>query len=94
MKWENPPPQQAARNPGGKVWAEEAAELRAHPGHWGVLAEYQLAKTAAARQLAHIVKTGKCVAFRPEGAFDAVTRTEGETVKVYVICYEQQEEKS
>lgn len=88
MKWENPPPAPRTRNPGGKAWAEQAAELRAHPGHWGILAEYPAGKRQAARNLAWQVSTGLLVAFRPEGAFEAVTRAAGDTVKVYAICYE------
>lgn len=90
MKWENPPLSRKHHR-GGKVWADEAAELRAHPGTWGILAECPLAKAQYARQLAYAVKTGGYVAFRPEGAFDAVSRAEENVVKVYAICYETED---
>jgi hypothetical protein len=84
MIWENPPEAPKKR----KVLAREAAELRAHPGQWGVVDEYPQGDNHKA-QVALMIRTGRFVAFRPDGAFEAVSRTAEGTTKVYARFKEE-----
>lgn len=74
MKWEAPD------NPERTLlsYAKEAAELRANPGEWGVVTEFPLIKNRnsenPARGVAYDINRGRYVAFRPKGAFQAVSR--------------------
>lgn len=53
-------------------WHEKAREVDAANG------EYVLVAEGVTSALAHRIKTGKIVAFRPRGAYTAVTRTTSE----------------
>jgi hypothetical protein len=91
MRWENPPESPRKRNSGGKVRAHDAAQLRHNPGHWGMLDEFPVENRSDATNLAWQIRHGRLVAFRPEGAFDAVSRTEGNLVKVYARFLKEEE---
>lgn len=60
----------------GLTWLEEAAELRANPGRWGVLEHPRGPWPSAqvAYNASQSVKLGKYGAFRPEGSFESTTR--------------------
>jgi hypothetical protein len=49
-------------------YAEEAAELQAHPGEWALF------KENASSSMASLISNGALVAFRPAGAYEAATR--------------------
>jgi hypothetical protein len=62
-------------------WQTEADECRSRPGQWGRLTTFTLTEPADhkrigshARMVAHHVRTGRYVAFRPAGAYEATTR--------------------
>ena len=62
-----------------QVWHEKAREVDAADG------EYVLVAEGVTSALAHRIKTGKIVAFRPRGAYTAVTRaTPGPGIRVDV----------
>lgn len=95
MRQENPPKEHAV---GGKrgVWKEEAEQARQNPGVWFMFREWPdptQKQKASARAYAVNIRQGKVAAFRPGGAFSAVSRTieteeKGKTttlVKVYVM---------
>lgn len=68
LKWEDPPP--SNQGPRGK-WGAVAAELKAHPGKWALIAE----GIKHASTVSNGVKTGKIKAFEPAGEFEATTRS-------------------
>lgn len=74
MKWEDPP--DSGNRWRGPAYAKEAADLKAHPLQWGIVRSYPAdhAHDYKARSTAHEIKKGKYIAFRPAGAFDAVSR--------------------
>lgn len=73
MKWEDPP-ESGGFEKKKNVYMEEAAELRSHPGEWGVVDTFPRSRDAHARSVSNNITKGKYVAFRPAGAFDAVSR--------------------
>lgn len=71
LHFEDPPGEYRSRQ--GTDHAAVAAELKAHPGQWAVVSTHptiQAASTAAGR-----VKCGFPHAYKPAGAFEAVSRT-------------------
>jgi hypothetical protein len=66
-------------------WLAEADECRAHPGQWALLTTLTVPRDATtaerkrvgshARMIAHHVRTGRYVAFRPAGEFESSSRT-------------------
>lgn len=91
MKWEAPPP--ASNRYIKNAYEDEAEELKAHPGEWGVIAEFKLDLERQSkdnndgRRVANAVRQGKYVKFRPRGSFEAVSRVvstpAGDIVKVH-----------
>ena len=75
LKWEAPEIRGSARTD----WGTIAAELRANPDEWAVIAE-NMPTNVAAR-----IKQGGIVAFRPAGHFEATNRgvRNGLSEKVY-----------
>jgi hypothetical protein len=65
VTWTEPPgPNRRGRRP----WEEIAAELRAHPGEWALVAENVSSVTT------HAITRGTFRAFEPAGAFESVSR--------------------
>lgn len=76
VRWEDPPPARGTRQARSR-WHRIAAELRANPGQWAVVATYP---SMSARSTAVKINAGKVAAMRPAGHWEACTRTvEGET---------------
>ena len=68
MRWEEPP--EGAGVPGFKVkYREEAAQLRANPGRWALLAEGLPPRQGYS--LADNIRRGMYTAFKPQGSFEA-----------------------
>jgi hypothetical protein len=70
IQWEEPPQSQT----GGGKYDELAEELRRNPGRWAKLGTYDTGQAAN-------IRDGRLRAFRPAGAFEAVSRngrTDGE----------------
>lgn len=92
MEFSEELPQSPSRRSGR--YAAEAAEAQAEPGLWGLLtvitpkhaSDVKRAGTRA-RLLAHAVRTGRLVAFRPAGSFEASTRSRSDEVngKQYAV---------
>lgn len=77
MKWEDPP--SIGTRYEKNAYEDEAAELRAHPKRWGLIREFPVKDevTKNSNQGRHVsngIKTGKYVAFRPKGSFEAISR--------------------
>lgn len=72
MKWEDPPESAGVKKT--NVYAEEAEELRSHPGEWGIVDTFPRSRDAHARSVSNNITRGKYVTFRPAGAFEAVSR--------------------
>jgi hypothetical protein len=86
MKLQNPPREHIR---GRESHVEEAAEARAHPGSWFLFRElpkgHSKKEAAAARQMSANIKHGRYAAFRPDGAFESVSRLrEDGALGVYV----------
>lgn len=93
MRWENPPETSSTVRPG--AWKDEAAELRAHPFRWAVLAEFGEDRKARAYDLVTMIRYGRAVAFRPAGSFESVTRrAEDGTQLVYAMFVGAEQEAS
>jgi hypothetical protein len=95
MKWKDPP----ARPITGKrgVWREEAAELRASPGRWALLATFGGAgHNQNGRSMAANIRKGRYQAFRPQGHFEATSASApaGPSTEVYARYTGPGEEKS
>ncbi|MEH1168935.1 hypothetical protein V6V47_26480 [Micromonospora sp. CPCC 205539] len=85
LRWEDPPPptRRNPRTPGGATAAAEravriAAELRARPGEWAVIAE-----GANSRVLTTRIRHGVIAVWRPAGAYEAVCRTVDGRITVF-----------
>ncbi|MEU7590657.1 hypothetical protein AB0A95_30745 [Micromonospora sp. NPDC049230] len=83
IRWETPPP--VTRRPAtrdGMTPVERvrqmAAELRARPGEWGVVAEGNNARAHVTR-----IREGAVLAWRPAGAFEAAARTVDGRITIY-----------
>jgi hypothetical protein len=73
---EDPPTRTRA---GSYEYSEVASKLEADPGNW-----YRVAEGRTNPGLAGSIKSGGIVAFRPEGAFEAVARRdEGEGFTIW-----------
>jgi hypothetical protein len=82
MRWEDPP--ERSHKGARQSYVKETAELRAHPGEWAVIREFPLNKRPSAYALQSSVTLGRTRSFEPRGTFEAVVRTDGNIVKVYV----------
>lgn len=68
-----------------RMYDVEVAELRAHPGNWGIVRE-----DAPSRYMAKHIRRGMLAAFRPEGAFDAVARKNDDgTYRIYAMALDE-----
>jgi len=88
MKWANPPNPDIRRF--GVIWKEESEQLKAHPGEWAIIKSFSMDTVRArgkASSLASEVRTGKHLSFRPQGAFEAVSRAEVEDGKEVINVY-------
>jgi hypothetical protein len=63
-------------------WHAEAAECRSHPGQWGLLTTFTVLNMtdrrrvgSHARMVAHHIRTGRYVAFRPAGSYESSSRS-------------------
>ena len=90
MKWQTPPEPRRGRRPDTRTNDEKFAdELRKHPGDWAVWRE------GVNSSLAFQVKSGKVSAFRPAGAFEAVSRAlENNRGTIYVRFVGGQEQQA
>jgi hypothetical protein len=81
LVWETPPD----LTPTTK-YAPIAAALRARPGQWAVIRTIDTEHKKRAWGFAHNLTCGKYADFRPTdaGAFESVSRTTGDTTRVYV----------
>ncbi|MFI6055526.1 hypothetical protein ACIBCO_36250 [Streptomyces violascens] len=64
-----PPPQQQKSTKHARI----AADLRQHPGTWGVVR--RPASPARAASAAQAIRDGRLLAYLPTGSFEAVART-------------------
>lgn len=91
MRWEAPPATPRAaklywETPSwGRALAEEAAELRAHPGEWAVIREYPYSERGNAYAYASWIRRGRIKSLQPESDWESVARVSADrkTVKVY-----------
>lgn len=78
LTWEEPPPVgQGVRT----SYEDVARKLRARPGQWAIVAQYDKSRTAAG--VANNIRKGISRHFRPEGHYEAVGRTVGGEHRVY-----------
>jgi hypothetical protein len=78
LRWEDPPEDARGANVTDR-WQAIAEELRAHPERWAVVVE---STSGACGAWVNRIRTGKS-AFKPAGAFEAVSRADGKEVRVY-----------
>lgn len=91
LRWENPPPTRGGRPAGSRDsradrHVELAAELRANPRRWAVVAEYGPPNGTlhdSAKNLVRAIQTGQPTSWAPAGAFEATTRRQGHITAVY-----------
>jgi hypothetical protein len=93
LKEAPPPPRGKAGYRHRYSYQEAAAELRANPGRWAIIATFDDRKptrdrnrstgNVQARNLAKNLKNGLLASFRPAGSFDAVTRLSDEGYQVW-----------
>lgn len=85
IRFEDPPapahPRYAPRS--RDVAPDVAAELKAAPEDWALLKEFTEQRAGTARSAAAVINGGRIPAYRPAGAFEAVTRTVGGEVRLY-----------
>lgn len=89
VNWEDPGEARQGLRPPAPKWEKEAAELRAHPGQWGVIDavravprddddDEDIAEVRRSRQVlrsnALRIQRGQLRAFEPPGTFEASTR--------------------
>lgn len=79
--WEDPPRQTHHAADGGLRHDLVAAGLRERPGEWARV--FTLEREGQARQYAHYIRRGGLAAFRPDGFFEAVSRTTEGECRVY-----------
>lgn len=81
LVWENPP-----EKPRTGKYAGIAAALKQRANDWAVLATFTAEKKARAWHLSNSINTAKPIDFKPTetGHFEAVTRTIGDTSRVYI----------
>lgn len=84
VRFEGPPP-----SPVGGRWNAVcdyktiASELRASPGEWGIVAEFDRRPPATAPS--HRIRHGLNAAFRPSGTYKAVSREVADKHIVYAM---------
>lgn len=71
VTWREPP-----ERPSGVRFAEEAVQMREHPGKWLLLQAFPRERGTHARSMGNSVKIGRYTALRPAGAFEPRTATE------------------
>lgn len=81
VTWEEP--DNVQRGPRQHMYAYEAEQLRANPGRWAVIRKFTKDKRPSAYTMVSLLKRGRLSAFQGEENWEAVTRTTGDTVKVY-----------
>ena len=81
LKWEEPTTVRGRS--ASAEHAEIASALRSRPEQWAVVLESENVRRAY--DLAACIRYARLVAYRPEGAFEAATRSgqDGEPAKVY-----------
>jgi hypothetical protein len=79
MEWEEPGP--ARRSATTRDHAAITAELKSKPGEWAVIDKGL--KRDAAGMLAHHIRRGMLVAYRPAGTYEAASRADGATHRVH-----------
>jgi hypothetical protein len=81
LHFEDPPP---SRQYGPRTdHAAAAAELKARPGEWAVIARHMT--PAAARTAAGRIRCGFPAAYKPAGSFDAAARTVDGEYRTYAM---------
>lgn len=82
IRWADPPPTSLRGERTTAPWSrynDLADELRARPGEWAVIAEFNGRHTG----LATHVRMGSIACFTPAGDFDAVSRQVGKYTAIY-----------
>lgn len=79
VTWQDPPP--GPSRGAGKNHVTISQELKANPGAWANIGSYST--VSAAYGAASRIRTGACVAYRPAGSFEAVSRTMNNTYCVF-----------
>lgn len=83
LQWEEPPNvQRPSRGISGE-WQRVAAELRANPGCWAVVASGDPSESRRLSCVAANIKFARLRAFAPLGAFEAMLRTVDGVSNVY-----------
>lgn len=75
LTWEEPPP------PKQRSFRDVPDALRAHPGEWARIAEYDVRNQAC--MLVGRIRRGEVKYWKPAGSFDAVARAVGDKHCVY-----------
>jgi hypothetical protein len=70
--WREPPARPGRRH----RFAQEAAQMREHPGEWLLLGTFPLSQSSSARSMGNSIRIGRYTTLRPAGAFDYQTATE------------------
>lgn len=90
IRWEAPPPTKYGKGRGRRPqgdgrdqWETVAADLRAQPGEWAVIAEME--NNGPVSTLTSAIKRGATPAWEPAGAFDAAMRKQGDLTVVYAV---------
>lgn len=78
IRWEAPPPVRLGRQPSALDHEAIAAELRATPGEWGLIAV-----GAVHSGITSAIETGRISPYRPAGSFQATRRQVGDEQRVY-----------
>lgn len=66
-----------------RMYMNEAQQLRDNPGKPAVIKSFPVHSGSQPRDLVAAINLGKYTAFRPAGAFEAESHTEGDVVNVY-----------
>lgn len=88
VTFRNPPDRPGGNGPS---YTDEAAQIRANPGQWGIIKQFPYEQAVRARTMAARINTGVLAMFRPAGAWSARTAVEdgedgGRVVNVYA-CF-------
>ena len=85
IRFEEPPPPAHPRYaPRSRdVAPNVAAELKGAKGDWALVKEFSEQRAGTARSAARVINQGTIPAYRPAGAFEAVTRTVDNQVRLY-----------
>lgn len=87
MEWKDPP-ERARTGYRSGAWLEEATALKLNPGRWALIASY--VESLNARNLATNISKARIKAFRPQGSFEGVSRTEDGKFNVYARYKEEE----